>query len=120
MAEREELGGEAHHQEGDWVTLKAPSRVKDISRDGNFAFVEMGRGTLWARIEEWVKVAPPEPDWANVPRGTRVEVRDFEDAEWHPATYFGYADGDEVPHIAKVFDGYACWRYCRLVGGEHE
>lgn len=107
---------------GDWVTLKEPAQVADIAPSGKVTAINPdGSGwTMYVHVEDLVKVDPPEPDWDDVPRGTRVEVRDFEDAEWHPATYFGYADGDEAPHIAKVFDGYACWRYCRLVGGEHE
>ena len=109
-------------KEGDWVTLNAPVQVVVVAPEGVGTAISRDGYVVRAHIENLVKVAPPEPDWANVPRGARVEVRDFEDSEWHPATYFSYAAGERDPHIAKAsrHGYYMGWRYCRLVGGEHE
>lgn len=108
---------------GDWVTLKAPLQVGHITKSGSVtAGNPSGSGrTLHAYIEDLVKVAPPEPDWANVPSGTRVEVRDAERDEWKRAVFVAYLpDEEEYQFVAKWCGPgntpYG-WRYCRLAGG---
>lgn len=105
---------------GDWVTLSAPARVVG-RRDGYIRVQFRDEEELWMYGWALTKVAGPEPDWASVPRGRQVEVSDSKWGPWRPATYFGYAEGERSPRIAKIdHETYVGWRYCRLVGGEHE
>ena len=38
-------------------------------------------------VEQWAKDNPPEIDWAKVPVGTHVKVKNFGNTNWNPAIY---------------------------------
>lgn len=111
-------------KEGDWVTLNAPVQVVVVAPEGVGTAISRDGYVVRAHIENLVKVTPPEPDWASVPRGTWVEVRDCESHEWKRAVFVAYLpDEDEYQFVAKWYGPgntpYG-WRYCRLAGGGHE
>ena len=70
--------------------------------------------------------AKREIDWTKVPRGTKVQVRDYENEKWRNGYFYKYKEGSDFPFKITEFkeddsfvgikleDSYVSWEQCRL------
>lgn len=85
----------------------------------------MGLSQLFSEPEEcteliWVR---KEIDWNNVPKYTKVQVRDDETGKWYNRYFIDYEEGEEYPFVCSSYkeDEFTnampsgmTYKYCRL------